>query len=105
MPSQIKLLRLFPSLEDLLRKEFPTRAASEFLSISRQIGNLNFAAQLQQSVAMGQRRRRSLQRHRQRQQRRRASSCRSPRRRQKKNDCGDVRLDGRKFGILEQTRK
>ena len=43
MPSQIKWLQLFPSLEDLLRKVFLTQAASAFLSISRQIGNLNFA--------------------------------------------------------------
>ena len=43
MQSQIKWLQLFPSLEDLLQKVFPTRAASAFLSISRQIGNLNFA--------------------------------------------------------------
>ena len=43
MPSQIKWLQLFPSLEDLLRKVFLTWAASAFLSISPQIGNLSFA--------------------------------------------------------------
>ena len=43
MPSQIKWLQLFPSLEDLLRKVFLTRAASAFLSISPEVGNLNFA--------------------------------------------------------------
>src|SRR5437773_1304992 len=43
MPSQIEWLQLFPSLEDLLRKVFRTPAASAFLSISPQVGNLNFA--------------------------------------------------------------
>src|SRR4029077_13402865 len=43
MPSQIKWLQLFPSFEDLLRKEFRTLAALAFLSICQQIGNLNFA--------------------------------------------------------------
>ena len=43
MPSQIKWLQSFPSLEDLPLKVSLTRAASAFLSISLQVGNLNFA--------------------------------------------------------------
>src|SRR4029077_8853595 len=98
MPSQIKWLRLFPSSEDLPRKVFRTRAASAFLSISPQVGNLN-SARRSHPFREADRRSHRLQLDRQNrghppsprlrrtsqpllQVRRRASSCRSWRRRQ-----------------------
>src|SRR6266566_4628216 len=83
MPSQIKWLQLFPSLEDLPRKEFRTQAASAFLSISRKVGNLNFVVRshpFREADRRSHRPQLSRQNrgHRpQLQVRRRASSCKS----------------------------
>src|SRR5262249_5518438 len=81
MQSQIRLVQLFPILEALLPKVFRTQAASAFLSISPQIGNLNSAVR-SHSFREADRRSPPLDRqnrgHRPRLQgRRRASLCKS----------------------------
>ena len=73
-------LQLFSGLEDLPRKVFPTRAALAFLSIYRQIGNLNFARRSRPLGEKGRGRPPPELRRTGRprlQARRRASSCRS----------------------------